>query len=179
MMNGVLFIHINLLIMPIFRADVFVNSNVGKITTEVEAATYNGAKEQIYAKHGNVGQITNLRQVSNRSSNSSSSSDGDGTGTVALIGIFIVFWVLYAFTPWILMGLGGSVGTWIGEKCTGMSIVEYGEGNEDTGHKKAAVILALALFLGGVGFVKGAQWKAEFDTPESSTPAQVNKVPPK
>ena len=156
-----------------WKADVFVNSSVGKITAEVESATSYGAKEQIYAKYGNVGQITNLRQVSNRSSSSSSSGDGDGNGAVALIGIFIVFWILYAFTPWILMGLGGAVGTWIGEKCTGMSIVEYGEGNEDTGHKKAAVILALALFLGGVGFVKGAQWKAEFDTPESSPPAQV------
>jgi hypothetical protein len=159
-----------------WTAQVFVNSNVGRITAEVEAATFSGAKEQIYAKYGKVQSITNLRQVRGNSSDSSSSSDGDGTGTVALIGIFIVFWVLYMFTPWILMGLGGAFGTWVGEKCTGMSIVEYGEGNEDTGHKKAAIILTLALFLGGVGFVKGTQWKADFDKPESSPPAKIQQV---
>jgi len=97
-----------------WKADVFVNSSVGKITAEVESATSYGAKEQIYAKYGNVGQITNLRQVSNRSSSSSSSGDGDGNGAVALIGIFIVFWILYSFTPWILMGLGG---------CTSMDVI--------------------------------------------------------
>jgi hypothetical protein len=159
-----------------WTAQVFVNSQVGRITADVEAATPGGAKQQIYAKYGNVQTITNLRQVSDRNSSSSGSSDGDGNGAVALVGIFIVFWILYAFTPWILMGLGGAVGTWIGEKITGLSVVEYGEGNEDTGHKQAAIILALALFLGGVGFVKGTQWKAEFDKPESSPPAKIQQA---
>jgi hypothetical protein len=45
--------------MATWKADVFVNSQVGRITTEVEAATFSGAKEQIYAKHGDVQQITN------------------------------------------------------------------------------------------------------------------------
>ena len=50
--------------MATWRAELFVNSSVGKITTEVEAATFSGAKEQIYAKHGQVQSITNMRQVS-------------------------------------------------------------------------------------------------------------------
>jgi len=49
--------------MATWRAEVFVNSQVGRITTEVEAATFSGAKQQIYAKHGDVQQITNLREV--------------------------------------------------------------------------------------------------------------------
>ncbi len=35
--------------MATWRAEVFINSTVCKITTEVEAATITGAKEQIYA----------------------------------------------------------------------------------------------------------------------------------
>ena len=37
--------------MATWQADVFVNSQVGRIKTEVEAATFSGAKQQIYAKH--------------------------------------------------------------------------------------------------------------------------------
>lgn len=162
--------------MATWTAKVFVNSQVGTITTEVEAATYGGARQQIYAKHGNVGQIVNLRQVSNSRSSSSGDSDSSGNGTVALVGLMIAAWAFFTFTPWILMGLGGAVGTWIGEKITGLSVVEYGEGNEDTGHKQAAIILALALILGGVGFVKGAQIKADFDKPENSPPAKVQQA---
>ena len=57
--------------MATWRAEVFVNSRVGRISTEVEAATFSGAKEQIYAKHGDVQQIVNLRQVSSGGSSSS------------------------------------------------------------------------------------------------------------
>ena len=43
--------------MATWKADVFVNSRVGQITTTVEAATFSGAEEQIYAKHGDVQSI--------------------------------------------------------------------------------------------------------------------------
>ena len=159
--------------MATWRADVFVNSQVGRITTEVEASTFGGAKQQIYAKHGDVQQITNLRQVSNRSSNSSGSDFGDVGGTVGLIGLAVAAWAFVSFTPWILMGIGGAAGTWIGEKVTGQSIEEYTD-NGDTGHTKAAITIALALILGGVGFVKGDEMKKGFDAP-SDTPAQVQQ----
>jgi hypothetical protein len=58
--------------MATWKAEVFVNSRVGRINTEVEAATFQGAKEQIYAKHGDVQQIVNLRQVSSGGSSSGS-----------------------------------------------------------------------------------------------------------
>jgi hypothetical protein len=48
--------------MATWQADVFVNSQVGRIRTEVEAATFSGAKQQIYAKHGDVSQINNLQK---------------------------------------------------------------------------------------------------------------------
>jgi hypothetical protein len=51
--------------MATWKAEVFVNSRVGRINTEVEAATFQGAKEQIYAKHGDVqNRLSIFRQVS-------------------------------------------------------------------------------------------------------------------
>jgi hypothetical protein len=159
--------------MATWRADVFVNSRVGRITTEVQASTFSGAKEQIYAKHGDVQQIANLREV--RNSGSSSGSDfGSIGGTVGLIGLVAVAWAFMSFTPWILMGLGGAFGTWVGEKVTGQSIEEYNERDDDLGHSKAAIVLALALILGGIGFVKGDEIKKGFDAPDA--PAEVKKT---
>ena len=158
--------------MATWKADVFVNSNVGRISTEVQASTFQGAKEQIYAKHGDVQQIVNLRQVSrNSSSSSGDSSSGSVGGTVALIGLIGAVWLAMSFTPWILMGLGGAAGTWIGEKVTRQSLEEYNERGDDSGHSKAAIVLALALVLGGLGFVKGTEFQKEWNTPD--TPAQV------
>ena len=156
--------------MATWRADVFVNSQVGRITTEVEAATFSGAKQQIYAKHGDVQQITNLREVG-RNSGSSGGSEIDGAGAIGLIGLAAAAWAFVSFTPIILMLIGGSAGAWIGEKITNQSVEEYTERDDDSGHSKAAIVLALSLILGGIGFVQGDQIKKGFDAP--STPAQV------
>jgi hypothetical protein len=82
--------------MATWKADVFVNSQVGRITTEVEAATFSGAKEQIYAKHGDVQQITNLRQV-NSNRGGSSFSSGDSGGLLWLAGIAFVLYLLVTY----------------------------------------------------------------------------------
>jgi len=161
--------------MATWKADVFVNSNVGRISTEVQASTFQGAKEQIYAKHGDVQQIVNLRQVSrNSSSTSGDSSSGSVGGTVALIGLIAAGWAFMTLTPWILMGLGGAAGTWIGEKVTNQSLEEYTERNDDSGHSKAGIVLILALLLGGLGFVQGSNLQKEWnnlDTPAEVKPA--------
>jgi hypothetical protein len=82
--------------MATWRAEVFVNSQVGRITTEVEAATASGAQQQIYAKHGNVQQIVNLRQVSSGGGGSSFSA-GDTEGLVWLLGIGFVLYLLVTY----------------------------------------------------------------------------------
>ena len=160
--------------MATWKAEVFVNSRVGRINTEVEAATFSGAKEQIYAKHGDVQQIVNLRQVSSGGSSSGSGSSLDFGGTVALIGLVAAGWAFVSFTPWILMGLGGATGTWIGQKVTGQSLEEYNERDDGSGNKRAAVVVALALILGGIGFVKGDELKKSFDAPDA--PAQIQQA---
>ena len=161
--------------MATWQAEIKV-TNVGSffpVTIESGAAyTAREAIEHIYRPIS----IRNLRQVSKKSSSSANSSEGSVEGTVALIGLVAAAWAFFAFTPWILMGLGGAAGTWIGEKVTSMSIEDYNERDDDSGHGKAAIILALALILGGVGFVKGSQIKADFDKPSTSTPVQVQKA---
>ena len=82
--------------MATWKADVFVNSQVGRITTEVEAATFSGAQQQIYAKHGDVQQITNLRQV-NSNSGGSSFSSGDSGGLLLLASIGFVLYLLVTY----------------------------------------------------------------------------------
>ena len=99
--------------MATWRAEVFVNSNVGRINTEVEAATFQGAKEQIYAKHGDVQQIVNLRQVS--SGGSSSSSDGDVGGYLILGAILFGIWLIVKYW-WIIVPVAVILGflAWYG-----------------------------------------------------------------
>jgi len=157
--------------MATWTAKVFVNSQVGTINTEVEAATFSGAKEQIYAKHGNVQQITNLHQVSNRSSSSPATSEASMNATVGLIGLIAVGWAFMTFTPWILMLLGGAAATWASQLITGQTIEEYAERQDDKGHGKAATVLVLALLAGGFGFIQGDNLQKEWNTPD--TPAKV------
>ena len=101
--------------MATWRAEVFVNSRVGRINTEVEAATFSGAKEQIYAKHGDVQQIVNLREV--RSSGSSSSSDGDVGGYLILGAIAVGIWLIVEYW-WIVVPVAVILGllVWYGSQ---------------------------------------------------------------
>lgn len=93
--------------MATWRAEVFVNSRVGRITTEVEAATFTGAKEQIYAKHGNVQQIANLREVRNSGGSSSDFSIGDIGGGIGTIAFLILLFVIIEY--WKYLVIGGAI----------------------------------------------------------------------
>jgi hypothetical protein len=95
--------------MATWQADVFVNSQVGRIKTEVEAASFAGAKQQIYAKHGDVQQITNLQQVRSSSLSSSSSSSDSGGGAILLLGFIVIALIMnywyYIVPAAIIIGL--------------------------------------------------------------------------
>jgi hypothetical protein len=151
-----------------WTAKCWMGSSSGFVDIEVSASTINGAKEQLQRVYG-AEQITNLREVRNNSASGSSGLDIDGT--LGMVGLIAAACVLYAFTPWVLMLLGGAAGAWGAEKITGQSIEEYNERDDDQGHEKAAIVLAAALILGGVGFVQGDALKKGFDAPD--TPTQV------
>ncbi len=157
--------------MATWKAECWLGSKAGRQTLEVQANTLNGAKEQLQRVYG-AEQICNLREVRNNSSGGSGSSESSFEGTVGLIGLVAAAWAFMSFTPWILMLLGGAAGAWVGEKVTGQSVEDYGERDDDLGHGKAAIVLALSLILGGVGFVQGDAIKKGFDAPD--TPAQVS-----
>jgi hypothetical protein len=101
--------------MATWKAEVFVNSRVGRINTEVEAATFQGAKEQIYARHGDVQQIVNLCQVSSGGSSSGSSLDLDGS--VTLIAVLVGIWLLVEYW-WIVVPVAVIIGllAWYGSQ---------------------------------------------------------------
>jgi hypothetical protein len=151
-----------------WTAKCWMGSSSGFVDIEVSASTINGAKEQLQRVYG-AEQITNLREVRNNSTSGSSGLDIDGT--LGMVGLIAAACVLYAFTPWVLMLLGGAAGAWVSEKITGQSIEEYNERTDDQGHGKAAIVIAAALILGGVGFVQGDALKKGFDAPD--TPTQV------
>jgi len=142
--------------------------------TEGTGINWGVAKTNVARREG-VGdnQVVYLGDV--KVEKSSSSSGGSGTsfeGSAGMIGLIAVACLLYAFTPWILMLVGGAAGAWISEKVTGQSIEEYNERDDDQGHRSAAIVLATALILGGVGFVQGDSLKKGFDAP-SDVPTEV------
>jgi hypothetical protein len=157
--------------MATWRAKCWLGSSSGYQELEVQSNTTYGAKEQFKRIYG-AEQIINLREV--RGESNSSGSGVDFGGTVGLIGLVAAGWAFMSFTPWILMGLGGAFGTWVGEQVTGQSIEEYNERDDGSGNKRAAVVVALALILGGIGFVKGDEIKKGFDA--DSVPAEVKKT---
>ena len=141
-------------------------------TETVEANTSHDAVARV--QRANPGCIVRCCRSYNKPNKSSSSSGSDIPnigGTVGLVGLFVAAWAFVSFTPWILMGLGGAVGAWVGEKVTGQSVEEYTESADNGSHGKALTVLVLSLLLGGIGFVKGDEIKKGFDTPD--TPAQV------
>jgi hypothetical protein len=158
--------------MATYKADIKTVPTGSQYTVTVESGSMSTAKQEIEHLYNPI-YIRNLRQVSNNNS-SSGSGIGDIGGTAALVGLVAVGWAFVSFTPWILMGLGGAFGTWVGEKVTGQSLEDYTTRDDDNGHSKAAIVLALALILGGIGFVKGDEIKKGFDAPD--TPSQVQST---
>lgn len=107
---------------------------------------------------------------SNKRSNSSSDESGSTGGGVLLI--LIIGLVTFVNTlPWSAMVAGGMVGTWISQILTGTGLQEAFDENKN---KTATFILIAALSLGGFGFVKGSEFKKEYDSPVTPSTPQLN-----
>jgi hypothetical protein len=101
--------------MATWKADLWVNSNVGQTTTTVEASSYSGALDQIYAKHGDVTTISNLREVSS-GGGSLLSDAGDMGGWFILGCIVFATWLIMEFW-WIIVPVAAICGLgWIAMK---------------------------------------------------------------
>ena len=76
-----------------WTAKCWMGSSSGYVDIEVNAATINGAKEQLQRVYG-AEQIVNLREIK---SGSSLSSSGDNEGMVWLLGIGFVLYLLVTY----------------------------------------------------------------------------------
>jgi hypothetical protein len=154
--------------MATYKARIKTVSAGSAFEVTTESGCISTAREQIEKLYDPI-YIYDLREVRG-DGGSSGSGIGDVSGTVALVGLFAAAWAFMAFTPWILMTLGGAAGTWIGEKVTRKSIDEINEGPSNS--VAGSIILILMILGGGFGFVKGDEIKKGFDAP-SDTPSEV------
>ena len=138
---------------------------------EVTASTRDDAVKKI--ERANPGcNVTCMGSV--YSSNDESSLNGVG-GTATLISIFFGIWLIFVFSPWVLMVGGGAAGVWLGEKVTGKNINEMCNDIERGSNSKAGAILLILMMLGGgFGFVKGNQIHEIF-MGNNDIPAQIQQ----
>jgi hypothetical protein len=144
--------------MATYQAKIKTTSDGSYYTVTVDAGASYVAKQEIERLYRPI-SILNLQQVSS-GSESQFSPEASWIG-VGLIGALFLFAM---FTPWILMGIGGAIGTKFGEIATGQSLEEYTERDGDHGHKRAAFVVALALLFGGIGFAQGHKLHQEFNS---------------
>jgi len=177
--------HIESLVRSIYPAKTvhinYVGADREKQKRERDAHVANErAKREQQQSRLNQGGSNNISSNSSSSSNSFNSSnsrscdydepmteeeeENNAEGILLWIGIVGGFWAFFTFTPWILMLGGGALGTWVGEKVTGQSVEEYTDSTEDSGHKKAAIVLTLALLCGGFGFIQGNNLQNDWNT---------------
>lgn len=151
--------------MPVYTANVFVNTRVGEVKWKGQAATTVGAKDLIYAQYGDVQRITNLYEARDQSGDGVSVPDVGGSMGVLILAIGAI--LLFMFTPWILMLGGGASGAWIGEKVTRTSVDEA-RGNA------GAILITLIMLGGGFGFVAGHEFQTYInsDTPTEQSSQQ-------
>lgn len=146
--------------MPRFTAQVWVSGD-HPYDCEINAANVFQAKKNIARREGvdesDVNRVFLIEDDHSSNHSSSGHIDIGSWGGIAVAAV--VLWLLIEFTPWILMFGMGATGVWIGERVTGQSIEEYANSDDDTGHGAIAVVLALSLILGGLGFVKGNEFK--------------------
>lgn len=148
-----------------YRAKCWFGSNVGMQEMEVSSSSSYGAVEMLKNVYG-AQQVYNIHEVrgNNNSSSSSSLSGAGGLGLLVLIGAVM-------FAPWVLMTVGGAVGTWISEKVVGYSLEESVD-NEDM--PRVLIILFAAILSGGIGFYQGTEFQKYINTPD--TPAQQQQI---
>lgn len=160
--------------MATWQAEVKVKNPGDFFKVTVDANSYGSAKDiinHIYSPYS----MRNLRQVSS-SSSSSSSSDSDDVGAEGifyLIVFAVLIWIFATFTPVLMMGFGGAFGTWVSQKITGQTLMEYGEREDDSGHGRFLIVLAVTMILGGYGFVKGVEIQNYLNSPTPSIPSEV------
>jgi Fe2+ transport system protein B len=141
-----------------YKADVWLGSNSGMQTVEINSSSYNGVTEQICnIYHVSPDKIRNIREVSTQSIQSSFTDGPDGTMTLIGLGFFI--WLFVFYTPYFLTFLFGSSGAWIATKLTTKTSKELLKPENDRAY---SVVLIVSLFCGGFGLVVGDKIQRDY-----------------
>ena len=108
-------------------------------------ATVIGCNADYNSDNNSGGGFFSSSSSSSTTTSSSSSSDGGNIegffGLALLVGMV---WAAFTFLPWLVMGLGGMIGAWIGKQ---------------TG--RTSLVILLALLAGGAGYYQGDKWHGE------------------
>jgi hypothetical protein len=134
--------------MTTYKADVWLGSNSGFQTIEVNASSINGVSEQIEALYNiKSDKIRNIREH-HQSDNADTTASGSFAGF-----IFLLLLVLIAFYPTITLTLlFGSSGAWITTKLSGKTFSKI---CEKENKKLYNIVLIVSLMCGGFGFYIG------------------------
>jgi hypothetical protein len=140
-----------------YKADVWLGSNSGFQTIEVNSSSFNGVTEQIVRLYGvKPEQVRNIRQVSNATQSQESS---EGIGGIAVAFILLIFIFFPAYT---LSFFFGGAGAWLTVKLSGKTFDEI-----DSSHKKLySLLIIISVLFGGVGFYIGDQIQKQTDQVE-------------
>jgi hypothetical protein len=137
-----------------YKADVWLVSNSGMQTVEVNSSSFSGVIEQICNIY-NVSstQIRNVREVSSNRNQDAASDDSAGAfGGLVLIGLGVFVWLFVSYTPYLLMGTFGWGSAWALTKLSGKTTDEL---LEKKNQKLYQSIFIASLFFGGLGMVWG------------------------
>lgn len=152
--------------MPRFTANCYLGHKLGTSQIEVNANTSYQAQEIMKKVYG-AQSISNIREIRENSNDNSTTSGG--AGLIVLVGCV---WAFFSFAPWILMIIGGMLGTWIGQFVTGSSLEESVD-KEDV--PRVLIVFALAIMAGGFGFIKGIEAQHYFNTQSPKVEQQSQK----
>jgi hypothetical protein len=137
-----------------YKADVWLVSNSGMQTVEVNSSSFSGVIEQICNIY-NVSstQIRNVREVSSNRNQDAASDDSAGAfGGLVLIGLGVFVWLFVSYTPYLLMGTFGWGSAWALTKLSGKTTDEL---LEKKNQKLYQSIFIASLFFGGLDMVWG------------------------
>ena len=141
-----------------YKADVWLGSNSGLQTVEINSSSYNGVTEQICnIYHVSPDKIRNIREVSSQSTQIPSTDSPDGTLTLIGLGIFI--WIFVFYTPYFLTFLFGSGGARIATKLTTKTTKEL---LQPENGRSYSIVLIVALFCGGFGLIVGDKIQRDY-----------------
>ena len=146
-----------------------VDNIIEVVEFDTPGISRSAAEAQVQSMYG-AKEVYSCNPISTPSSNSSGSFSGVGDGSssgigpggiLALVVIGCAIWVFVEYTPYVVMGVLGATGVWIGGKI---------------GNKIMALILTFAL--GAFGFYLGTDWSNQFNnkTGESEWVEDSNSI---